>query len=83
MCIRDSFQSFLAQYRAEHVDDVLVFGDEVSPEQEISAVVDTLEHQGRRPLCVFENVRGLGVPVATNVFASVSYTHLDVYKRQA
>ena len=67
---QQDFQSFLAQYRAEHVDDVLVFGDEVSPEQEISAVVDTLEHQGRRPLCVFENVRGLGVPVATNVFAS-------------
>jgi 4-hydroxy-3-polyprenylbenzoate decarboxylase len=67
---QQDFQSFLAQYRAAHADDVLVFGDEVSPEQEISAVVDTLEQQGRRPLCVFENVRGLGVPVATNVFAS-------------
>ncbi len=64
------FQSFLAQYRAQHADDVLVFGDEVAPEQEISAVVDTLERQGRRPLCLFENVRGLGLTVATNTFAS-------------
>ena len=64
------FQTFLAQYRAARADDVLVFGDEVSPDQEVSAVVDTLERQGRRPLCLFENVRGLGVPVATNVFAS-------------
>ncbi len=67
---QQDYQSFLAQYRAEHADDVMVFGDEVAPDQDISAVVDTLERQGRRPLCVFENVRGLGVPVATNTFAS-------------
>lgn len=67
---QQDFQSFLAQYRAAYADDVLVLGDEVSPDQEISAIVDTLERQGRRPLCVFENVRGLGVPVATNTFAS-------------
>ena len=67
---QQDFQSFLAQYRAAYADDVLVLDDEVSPDQEISAVVDTLERQGRRPLCVFENVRGLGVPVATNTFAS-------------
>ncbi|MBL8312373.1 MAG: UbiD family decarboxylase [Rubrivivax sp.] len=64
------FQSFLAQYRAAHTDDVLVVTDEVAPEQEITAVVDTLERQGRQPLCLFERVRGLGVPVAANVFAS-------------
>ena len=67
---QQDFQSFLAQYRAQHGDDVMVFGDEVAPEQEISAVVDTLEGQGRRPLCLFENVRGLGLTVATNTFAS-------------
>ncbi|HRD96237.1 MAG TPA: UbiD family decarboxylase [Rubrivivax sp.] len=64
------FQSFLAQYRTAHADDVLVVTDEVTPEQEITAVVDTLERQGRQPLCLFERVRGLGVPVAANVFAS-------------
>lgn len=67
---QQDFQSFLAQYRAQHGDDVMVFGDEVAPEQEISAVVDTLERQGRRPLCLFENVRGLGLTVTTNTFAS-------------
>jgi hypothetical protein len=50
---QQDFQSFLAQYRAQHADDVLVFGDEVAPEQEISAVVDTLERQGRRPCVPF------------------------------
>lgn len=65
------FQSFLAEYRAAHADDVLVVGAPVSPDQEITALVDTLSRQGRTPLLVLDDVQGLGgTPVATNVFAS-------------
>ncbi|HMM85266.1 MAG: UbiD family decarboxylase [Gammaproteobacteria bacterium] len=63
-------QSFIARYRAERPDDVLVVGEPVSADQEITAVVNALERDGRRPLCLFERVGGLTVPVATNLFAS-------------
>jgi 4-hydroxy-3-polyprenylbenzoate decarboxylase len=64
------FHRFLARYRAEHPEDVLVVADEVSGDQEITAVVAELAAQGRTPLVVFERVAGVGAPVATNVFAS-------------
>lgn len=63
-------QSFIARYRAERPDDVLVVAEPVSADQEITAVVNALERDGRRPLCLFEHVDGLAVPVATNLFAS-------------
>lgn len=66
-------QSFIARYRAERPDDVLVIGDAVSADQEITAVAAALEREGRRPLLVFEKVEGLtvpNVPVATNLFGS-------------
>ena len=64
------FHRFLARYRAEHPEDVLVVTDEVSGDQEITAVVAELAAQGRTPLVVFERVAGVGAPVVTNVFAS-------------
>jgi UbiD family decarboxylase len=64
------FQSFLARYRAEHADDVLIIDAPVSADQEVTAVVDTLSRQGRQPLVVFNDVTGLGAKVVTNMFAS-------------
>jgi 2,5-furandicarboxylate decarboxylase 1 len=68
--MEQDFQRFLARYRAEHADDVLVVPDEVSPDQDITALIWSLAEQGREPLLVFERVRDLGTTVATNVFAS-------------
>ena len=62
------FHAFLEQYRAQHPDDVLVIDDEVSPDQEVTAVVWALAAQGRDPLVVFNRVKG--TKVATNMFAS-------------
>ena len=62
------FHAFLEQYRAQHPDDVLVIDDEVSPDQEVTAVVWSLAAQGRDPLLVFNRVKG--TKVATNMFAS-------------
>mgnify|MGYP001544915715 CR=1 FL=1 len=64
------FHRFLDRYRAEHPEDVLVVGAEVSDDQEITAVVAELAAEGRDPMLVFERVRGLATPVVTNVFAS-------------
>ena len=62
------FHAFLEQYRAQHPEDVLVVDDEVSPDQEVTAVVWALAAQGRDPLLVFNRVKG--TKVATNMFAS-------------
>jgi 4-hydroxy-3-polyprenylbenzoate decarboxylase len=64
------FHRFLERYRAEHPEDVLVIADEVSGDQEITAVVAALAAEGRDPLLLFERVAGLATPVATNLFAS-------------
>ena len=62
------FHAFLEQYRAQHPEDVLVIDDDVSPDQEVTAVVWALAAQGRDPLLVFNRVQG--TKVATNMFAS-------------
>ena len=64
------FHRFLERYRAEHPEDVLVIADEVSGDQEITAVVAQLAAEGRDPLVLFERVDGLATPVVTNTFAS-------------
>ena len=51
-------------------DDVLAVADDVSPDQEITAVLWRLAAAGRQPLLVFERVRGFGTRVVTNVFGS-------------
>ena len=62
------FHAFLKRYREQHPEDVLVVDEEVSPDQEVTAVVWSLAAQGREPLLVFERVKG--AKVVTNVFAS-------------
>jgi 4-hydroxy-3-polyprenylbenzoate decarboxylase len=66
--IEQDFHRFLERYRAEHADDVLVFDDEVSADQEVTAVLSTLAAQGRDPMLVFERVGG--TRVVTGIFSS-------------
>jgi 2,5-furandicarboxylate decarboxylase 1 len=63
-------RTFLASYRAAHPDDVLTVRDEISAEQDTTAVIWELASQGRHPLLVFDKVAGAGVPVVTNIFGS-------------
>ena len=62
------FHAFLEQYRKQNPDDVLVVEDDVSPDQEVTAVVWTLAAQGRHPMLVFERVNG--TRVVTSIFSS-------------
>jgi 4-hydroxy-3-polyprenylbenzoate decarboxylase len=64
------FHAFLEDYRAAHSDDVLIVRDEVSADQDVTAVLWQLAAAGRQPLLVFERVQGIGARVATNVFGS-------------
>jgi 2,5-furandicarboxylate decarboxylase 1 len=66
--VSQDFHAFLEQYRAQRPEDVLVVDDEVSPDQEVTAVVWALAAQGRDPLLVFNRVKG--TKVATNIFSS-------------
>lgn len=66
--MKQDFHAFLDDYRNRYPEDVVVVSEEVSPDQEITAVMSTLAAQGREPLLVFERVNG--VRVATNIFSS-------------
>jgi 4-hydroxy-3-polyprenylbenzoate decarboxylase len=66
--VSQDFHRFLDDYRSRYPDDVFDVEDEVSPDQDVTALVWTLAAQGRYPMLVFERVNG--ARVVTNIFAS-------------
>jgi UbiD family decarboxylase len=64
------FHVFIDAYHREYPDDVLTVTQAISADQDVTALVDALAAQGRDPLLICEHVGHLGVPVATNLFAS-------------
>ncbi len=64
------FHEFARNYREQFPDDVLTIPDALSSDQDVTGLVVELAAQERHPMLVCENVSGLGVPLATNVFAS-------------
>ncbi|MDE2608163.1 MAG: UbiD family decarboxylase, partial [Burkholderiales bacterium] len=64
------FHAFVNAYRDRFPDDVLTVGQTLSADQDVTALVVELAAQNRHPMVVCERVDGLGVPLATNVFAS-------------
>ena len=67
---QQDFHRFLADYRERHPEDVLTVREEISSDQDATAVVWNLAAQNKHPLLVFENVAGLGAQLVTNMFAS-------------
>jgi 2,5-furandicarboxylate decarboxylase 1 len=64
-------RSFIEAVKRAKPDDVQVVKKEVDPAYEITALVVKLERElKRRPILVFENVKGTKFPVVTNVHAS-------------
>jgi 2,5-furandicarboxylate decarboxylase 1 len=61
---------WLARYRADHPDDVLVLDEPISGDQVLSALAVELWSRAQAPVLVAPDVDGLGLPVVTNVFAS-------------
>ena len=66
--MKQDFHAFLDEYRERYPDDVLVVKEEVSPDQEVTALVWSLAAQGRYPMLYLERVAG--TRVATNIFSS-------------
>ena len=66
-------RSFLDEIKRRWPDDLQVISRPVDPAYEITALVVKLERQARRrPVLLFENVRGSRFPVLTNLHASRS-----------
>jgi 2,5-furandicarboxylate decarboxylase 1 len=66
-------RTFLDQVKRTRPDDLVIVSREVDPAYEITALVVKLEREGRRrPVLLFENVKGTPFPVLTNLHASRS-----------
>jgi 2,5-furandicarboxylate decarboxylase 1 len=65
--------TFLDQVKRENSQDFLVVSREVDPTFEITAITVKLEQEAkRRPILLFENVKGTKFPVLTNLHAGRS-----------
>ena len=64
-------RTFIEAVKRAKPDDVVVVKKEVDPAYEITALVVKLERElKRRPVLIFENVKGTKFPVITNLHAS-------------
>ena len=65
--------TFLDQVKRDNPEDFLVVSREVDPTFEITAITVKLEQEAkRRPILLFENVKGTKFPVLTNLHAGRS-----------
>ena len=66
-------RSYLDTVKRENPEDFLVVSKEVDPAYELTAIVAKLEREAkRRPILLFEKVKGSRFPVVTNLHASRS-----------
>ena len=65
------FLSFIEKIKSERADEFVSVSDEVDPAHSITAtVVKTEEEANKRPVFVFDNVKGTDFKVMTNLHAS-------------
>ncbi|WP_051469786.1 UbiD family decarboxylase [Chelativorans sp. J32] len=67
---RQDIRHFLAEYRANHPEDVLTIEEAISDDQDVTAFIWKLAGEGRAPLLHFKKVTGIGVEVVSNIFGS-------------
>src|SRR5262245_29211868 len=66
-------RSYLDLIKRQKPDELVIVSKEVDPAYEITALVVKLERERRRrPVLIFERVRGTRFPVITNLHASRS-----------
>jgi UbiD family decarboxylase len=72
-------RSYLEQIKIRKAEDFVIVSKEVDPAYEITALVVKLEKERRRrPVLLFENVKGTPFPVLTNLHASRSRLALAI-----
>lgn len=64
---RQSLRGFLRMVESEYPDELLRIRTPVRTELDITSLVFELEHAGRSPVVVYENVEGHTMPVVTNI----------------
>jgi len=62
-----SLRGFLRLVESEYPDELLRVREPIDLRFDATALVFELDHAGRSPVVVFENVRGSGMPLVTNV----------------
>jgi 2,5-furandicarboxylate decarboxylase 1 len=67
---KQDVRRFLADYRAEHPEDVITIDRPVSDDQDATALIWTLADKGQHPLLHLKNVSGIDAEVVCNIFAS-------------
>ncbi|MFN4171468.1 MAG: UbiD family decarboxylase [Pseudorhodobacter sp.] len=67
---RQDVRRYLADYRAEHPEDVLTITDTVSDDQDATALVFKLADENRAPIVEMTSVANIGAEVISNLFGS-------------
>ncbi len=65
-----TLRSFLQLLEKEHQNEIVRIKEEFDSKYEIQACVNKLEKMGKYPVLIFENVKGYGFPLVTNVHAT-------------
>src|SRR6185436_19412539 len=65
-----SLRGFLAMVERDHPDEILRIKSPVRTHLDMTSLVFELEHAGRSPVVVYENVEGHTMPVVTNIAGS-------------
>lgn len=68
--VDQDLHTFLDDYRRAHPEDVLVVGEEISPDQDVTALVWELAGRGHEEVLLCPSVKGFDRPLLTNLFAS-------------
>lgn len=63
-------RNYIEQLREQEPEEILYIKKKVDPIFEIPAVIAKLSSIGKHPAVYFENVKGTGIPVISNLFAS-------------
>jgi UbiD family decarboxylase len=71
-------RSYLDLVKRRKADDFVIVSREVNPNYEITAVAAKLDQSRKRPVVVFEKVKGTSFPVLTNLHASRSRLALAI-----
>ena len=67
---RQDIRHFLESYAKAHPEDVLTVEDELSADQDVTALVWSLAARGQHPLLLCKHVAGIASQVVTNLFGS-------------
>ena len=67
MVDNQSLRGFLAMVERDYPEELLRIREPVRTHLDITSLIFELEHMGRSPVVIYENVEGHKLPVVTNI----------------